>query len=353
MHILCVDDDADFLDLTATFLEQKLPSATIHTATRIDEANEYLASHSVNCIVSDYEMPEQTGLEFLESVRDQYPDLPFILFTGKGSEEIASQAISAGVTDYLQKRGTEQYDRLAARIRHAVAQYQTESQLKERLKELSAIQTISDLLSENQGSSTKPLQQIVEYLPRSLQYPEEAVAQFEVNGDTFTSVDYEPPTYCLTAHDVTLAGTELELSVGYVDPPAVEKNKDPFLTEEEELLSTILQLITAHLDRKHVVSDLQEADRRLQLILENTTAVMYLKDADGRYVFVNAEYEQLFDLQSDEIVGRTDTEIHPEAMADAVSENDQRVLNSGEPHEVEERITVDGTERTYLSLASV
>ncbi len=350
MHILCVDDDVHFLDLTATFLEQKIPSATIHTATRLDEANEYLASQSVNCIVSDYEMPEQTGLEFLESVRSQYPDLPFILFTGKGSEEIASQAISAGVTDYLQKRGTEQYDRLATRIRHAVAEYQTEHQLKERLKELTAIQTVSTLLSENPDYATKPLQQIVEYIPQSLQYPEQAVVQLSVNGDTFTSADYESPTHRLTAHDVTLAGTELEFTVGYVDPAVTKRDRDPFLPEEEELLTTILQLITAHLDRKHVVSDLQEADRRLQLILENTTAVMYLKDADGRYVFVNAEYERLFDVQNTEIVGRTDAEVHPEAMADAVMENDQRVLNAGEPLELEEQITVDGSERTYLSL---
>lgn len=349
MHILCVDDDADFLDLTATFLEQKLPSATIHTATRLDEANEHLASHSVNCIVSDYEMPENTGLEFLESVRDEYPDLPFILFTGKGSEEIASQAISAGVTDYLQKRGTEQYDRLATRIRHAVAEYQTEHQLKERLKELTAIQTISNLLSEDQEYATNPLQQIVEYIPRSLQYPEQAVAQLIVDGDSFTSVDYESPTHCLTAHDVTLAGTELELTVGYVDTVSADDDGE-FLPEEEELLTTVLQLITAHLDRTHVISDLQEAERRLQLILENTTAAMYLKDATGRYVFVNTEYEQVFDLQREEIVGRTDAELHPEAVADTVWANDQRVLNTGEPLEVEERITVGGAERTYLSL---
>ncbi|WP_234972358.1 response regulator [Halobaculum gomorrense] len=70
IHILCVDDDADFLELTATFLGRKLPSATIHTATRIAEANDHLASQTIHCIVSDHEMPEQTGLEFLASVRD-------------------------------------------------------------------------------------------------------------------------------------------------------------------------------------------------------------------------------------------------------------------------------------------
>ena len=66
-------------------------------------------------------MPETNGIEFLEAVRDMYPNLPFILFTGKGSEEIASDAISAGVIDYLQKqRGTDQYTILTNRIRTAV-----------------------------------------------------------------------------------------------------------------------------------------------------------------------------------------------------------------------------------------
>ncbi|WP_234972357.1 sensor histidine kinase [Halobaculum gomorrense] len=274
----------------------------------------------------------------------------FILFTGRGSEEIASRAISAGVTDYLQKRGTEQYDLLATRIRHAVAEYQTEHQLNERLKELTTIQAISTLLSESQEASTKPLQQIVEYLPQSVQYPDKAVARLRVDDETFRSPSYDSPASSLTAHDVTVAGTELELTVGYVDPPIAETEGDLFLPEEQELIETVLQLTTAHLDRTHVLSDLREASRRLELILENTAALMYLKDEDGRYVFVNAEYERLFDLRSEELVGRTASEIHPEDVAASFRENDQRVLDSGDPLEVEERVIVDGLEQIFLSL---
>lgn len=66
-------------------------------------------------------MPGTGGLEFLQTVREEYPHLPFILFTGKGTEEVASDAISAGVTDYLERNiGTEQYELLANRIRNAV-----------------------------------------------------------------------------------------------------------------------------------------------------------------------------------------------------------------------------------------
>jgi len=350
MHLLCVDDDTNFLDLTTTFLQRKLPTATIHTATRVHDARTLIETEPITCIVSDYEMPDQNGLEFLDTVRETHPELPFILFTGKGSEEIASEAISAGVTDYLQKRGTEQYDRLATRIRHAVAEYQTEHELRERVKELTAIQTISDLLSDSDGQLEGQLQQVVTYLPQSLQFPEAAVASLSIDETEFTSPEYEPPVHQLTVQDVTTAGNELTLTIGYTTSSVSETDSDVFLLEEQELLTTILQFVTAYLDRRRVLSDLQEADRRLNLILDNTTAVMYLKDTDGRYVFVNAEYERLFNVDTEEIVGQDDEAIHPPDMAETVHANDHRVLETGEPVEIEEQITAGGDERTYLSL---
>ena len=350
MNLLCVDDEANFLDLTTTHLQRNLPAATIHTATRVDDALDIIETKPIVCIVSDYEMPEQDGLEFLDTVRELHADLPFILFTGKGSEEIASEAISAGVTDYLQKRGPEQYDRLAARIRHAVAEYQTEHKLQERVKELTAIQTISDLLIDSDDESAGALQQVVTYLPRALQFPEEAVASISINETEFTSPEYEPPVHQLTVHDVTTAGNELSLTIGYTSSAVIETDSDVFLPEEKELLTTILQLVTAYLDRRHVLSDLKEADRRLNLILENTTAVMYLKDTEGRYVFVNAEYERLFNVDTEELVGQYDEDIHPPEVAAAVQANDRRVLETGESLEIEEQITVNGDDRTYLSL---
>lgn len=72
-------------------------------------------------------MPRRDGIEFLRAVRKTHPDLPFVLFTGKGSEEIASEAISAGVTDYLEKKsGSEQYALLTNRVRNAVERYRAQ-----------------------------------------------------------------------------------------------------------------------------------------------------------------------------------------------------------------------------------
>jgi PAS domain S-box-containing protein len=137
VRVLHVDDEPDFADTTAAFLEAEDDRFSVEAATSATEAMERL-DDGVDCVVSDYEMPGRNGIEFLETVRAEYPDLPFILFTGKGSEEIASEAVSAGVTDYLQKGvGTEKYTVLANRIANAVDQYRSRAALETSQKRLS------------------------------------------------------------------------------------------------------------------------------------------------------------------------------------------------------------------------
>lgn len=131
IRILHVDDDPAFGDLVKAFLERERESFEVITEERASDGLARLESDSIDCIVSDYNMPEQKGLEFLELVRASYPDMPFILFTGKGSEEIASEAISRGVTDYLQKGGgADQYEVLGNRIQNSVQSYRTEHELE-------------------------------------------------------------------------------------------------------------------------------------------------------------------------------------------------------------------------------
>ena len=128
--MLHVDDDPHFGELVTNRLEHEADQITVQTVTTPKEALSALATDPVDCILSDYDMPGRKGLEFLETVREEYSDLPFILYTSRGSEEIASEAISAGVTDYLQKgAGTDHYKLLAKRITNAVSQYRAIKEL--------------------------------------------------------------------------------------------------------------------------------------------------------------------------------------------------------------------------------
>jgi CheY-like chemotaxis protein len=122
IRVLCVDDDSAFLDLTRAWLS-RVDEFAVHTETDPQAALSTLREGTlrIDAVVSDYQMPEMDGLELLERVRDSHPDLPFVLFTNEGSESIASEAISAGVTDYLRKHGPDRFDLLVNQVRNAVA----------------------------------------------------------------------------------------------------------------------------------------------------------------------------------------------------------------------------------------
>ena len=135
IRVLHVDNDPEFADLTAEFLRRENEAFSVVTVREPEAARATLAEEPIDCVVSDYELTPVDGIEFLEAVREEHPDLPFILFTGRGSEEVASEAISAGATDYLQKEtGTSQYAVLANRIENAVTRHQARRRSQRKLR---------------------------------------------------------------------------------------------------------------------------------------------------------------------------------------------------------------------------
>lgn len=146
IRVLHVEDDPDFAELVDLCLGREDARIEVTTACTADEGLERLSEAAVDCIVSDYDMPGRNGIEFLSAVREGSPDLPFILFTGKGSESVASEAISAGVSDYLQKStDTEQFALLANRIKTLVAGYRA---IRESQAQTARIRSIFERVSD-------------------------------------------------------------------------------------------------------------------------------------------------------------------------------------------------------------
>jgi PAS domain S-box-containing protein len=136
IRALVVDDSEFFAEMTAATLTEEHDIEATHQ-TSAEDALEWLEDTDVDCIVSDYKMPGMDGLSFLSRIQERYDDLPFILLTGRGDEEVASEAIASGVADYLLKLEVvedEQYERLANRIEGVVGQQQTQKKY-ERLVE--------------------------------------------------------------------------------------------------------------------------------------------------------------------------------------------------------------------------
>ncbi|ELZ09349.1 PAS/PAC sensor protein [Halovivax asiaticus JCM 14624] len=130
IHVLHVDDDPQATALCKHRLEEVSDRCVVVECQDSARALSLFEAEPIDCILSDFSMPGLDGLELLAEIRARDEHLPFIFFTGRGSEEVASEAISAGVTDYVTKAhdaGT--YEMLANRIEHAVESHRVRTEL--------------------------------------------------------------------------------------------------------------------------------------------------------------------------------------------------------------------------------
>jgi PAS domain S-box-containing protein len=104
------------------------------------------------------------------------------------------------------------------------------------------------------------------------------------------------------------------------------------------------------LERQNTQKALRKSEALLQAILDNSTAVIYIKDVDGKYLLTNRHFDNLFDIAKEQITGKTDGDIFPEDKAAALRENDLKVLESSSPVTIEEIIPQDDGPHTYISL---
>jgi len=130
--LLYVDDEPALLDLGKIFLELT-GEFFVQTASSVEDGIAALRSQPFDAVVSDYQMPDMDGIVFLKQVRSLFGDLPFILFTGKGREEVVIEAIKNGADFYLQKGGEPrpQFSELANQIRQAIRRRRAEISLRE------------------------------------------------------------------------------------------------------------------------------------------------------------------------------------------------------------------------------
>ncbi|MDD1685359.1 response regulator [Methanoregula sp.] len=131
ISVLYVDDDPALRDLGKIFLE-KIGNFSVETCNSGPEALERLEQVSYHAVLSDYDMPEMNGIQFLKEVRSRYPTLPFIIFTGRGREDVVVEALNNGVDFYLQKGGEpkSQFAELSHKLRAAVQRRQSAEQIK-------------------------------------------------------------------------------------------------------------------------------------------------------------------------------------------------------------------------------
>jgi DNA-binding NtrC family response regulator len=132
IRILHVDDDSTSIEVSKQIL-MNMGNFDVDNACCVDEAFKKLAIGHYDVVVSDYEMPQKDGLQFLKELREQKNEIPFIFFTGKG-REVAIKALNLGADGYVNKRGAPEtiYGELSHAIRQVVEHNKTKKELQGR-----------------------------------------------------------------------------------------------------------------------------------------------------------------------------------------------------------------------------
>ena len=155
--ILIIDDDQRWLTLVVELIATEMTDFNVATAESLAAGREQFDAEAFDCIVCDYRLGDGTGLELLKEVRASRPELPFILITSRGDESVAADAISLGVTDYIEKElireafDTPEESVLAAKLRKAVRSYRTKRALAaEREIKTAAVDLLTTMSNQSE-----------------------------------------------------------------------------------------------------------------------------------------------------------------------------------------------------------
>ncbi|WP_157744183.1 PAS domain S-box protein [Halopenitus persicus] len=349
IRVLHVDDDPDVAELTAVALERENDAFTVVTETDAHAGLDRVREGAIDCIVSDYDMPDLTGLALLEHVREIDPDVPFVLFTAKGSEEIASEAISAGVTDYIQKGPRmDAYTVLANRVENAVDQYRSRQALAESQRRLSRF------------IDQSPLGTIVydeTFTIRRVNAAAEAITGYEaadlVGGTWLPIVPSEIRRHVAEVERQLLADKGGYHSVNEIVTKAGDRRlcswHNRVVTDADGTVITIVSQFEDVTERRRQRHELEETNAVLSTLFDTLPVGVLAEDVDRTVLAANERIFELLEMPGSpaEAAGAdcealaatvSDRFADPEAFRTGV---DRRIAD-GEPVEGEEITLADG-----------
>ncbi len=309
-HILYVDDEPGLLELGKIFLESS-QKFIVDTVTSAQAALEIQSRIVYDAIISDYQMFGMDGLEYLKNVRSRFGDIPFILFTGKGREEVVINAINSGVDFYLQKGGDpeSQFTELTHKILQAIIRREAESELldnKERLERAEKfagfgnweIHLENDIVTASSGA-------------RDLYgFNDDIITHSDIKSIVFPEFrDYLDRALNALIFDNQLYNVEFKIR-RRGDGKIIDIHSRAEYDSKRNIIFGVIQDIT---ERKEIEDSLKHSETRLQSLLASASDVIRILDREGKIQFDSAASENLLGYPAGYTIGRSPMEfVHPE-----------------------------------------
>ena len=346
ISILYVDDEEALLDITQISLE-KDEEFSVSTALSAEDALHAMKDQTFDIVVSDYQMPRMDGIAFLKTVRERFGDIPFILFTGRGREEVVIEAINNGADFYLQKGGDvkSQFAELSHKIRQAVARRRAEhSQIESEKRLVDIIDFLPDAtFAINREGFIIAWNRAIEEMTG---YPAAAMlgkGDFEyaipfygkrcpiLIDLVFSPDDVISKCYTNILREGTSLTAETDLPRPKGSPITILAKASPLYNSKGQITGTI-EAIRDISGRKRAEDDLRaayeqitaseeelrgqldvlaenekkirESEMKYRDLVENVNSVILTRDNHGAITFINEFAERFFGYSKDELIGK-------------------------------------------------
>jgi PAS domain S-box-containing protein len=298
IRVLHVDDDAAFLKTAKQCLELQ-GHFQVDTVMSVEEALEKLRKEEYDAVVSDYQMPGKDGLELLMELRDEENSIPFVMFTGKGREEVAVKALNLGADNYVNKYGDPKtvYAELAHDIHTTVKRTRAENaSLKSDEKYRSLVENIDDAIFTIDANGR--LTYVSPYAERVTGFTLD-----DVLGKPFLDF-FEPAiaeraalTFAKILKGETVRGLEIEIPRKDGKRAYYEMNIYPVFSSGKILgVQGIARDVT---ERKRTQEALKKNEELLKLALTSAKAGTWDWDIRTNKVGWSDEYYRVFGLEPD------------------------------------------------------
>ena len=351
IHVLFVDDDQLMLDLTREFLEQQEEGFGVDTAISAGEALRKLSKEKYDVVVSDYKMPEMNGLEFLSELRGRGNQIPFIMFTGKGREEVAVEAFMRGADGYVMKGGdpTAQYAELVNWIKAAVARRKAQNSLRESEERLrSIIETMGIGLGIYDKNNIRTY--VNPTFAGMMGYkPEEMIGKPpSIHKDSLEKYNAELEK----RRRGESSNYEVEVVTRKGETIPVQIVATPILDENKEFAGSH-SLIIDITERRRIEEALRESEEKYRELVETSNDGIMIVTKDFEITFANQSIHDLLGYGKGGLVGTDYLSLIPGSEHEDVLQRRKRRQKIGE-RSIHERTMVkkEGAEITVLVSAS-
>jgi len=284
--VLHVDDDSSILETVKLILIDMDNNIIVDPATSVDEAFEILKKKHYDVIISDFEMPIKNGLAFLKELREKNDTTPFILFTGKGKEEVAIQALNLGADHYLNKLGDP--EAVYKELIQSIHQLHKKVNLKSLLKENKGlvIENMPDaiILSDFEGNfldGNRRLQELIGYKKEEL-FGKNIQKMQIMSNETLSAVMKQIVEVSLGK---TVDSSEYIFNNKEGKTIFIELSVFPAKRDEETIIMFVIRDITK---RKKIEEELQQKMEILENVMKSTDSGLGVISKDYDVLWANS-----------------------------------------------------------------